>query len=57
MNQKNTENKSDNLLQKAEKLLIHKVKKSELHLTDSYNLRLIHQLEVHQLNLKCKMRS
>lgn len=50
MNQKNTEIKADNLRQKAEMLLINRVKKSELN--DYNNLRLIHELEVHQVELE-----
>ena len=53
MNQKNTEIKSDILRQKAELLLNKKVKRSELelHLTDANNLRLIHELEVHKIEV------
>jgi hypothetical protein len=50
MNQKNTEIKTDNLRQKAEMLLIKRVKTSELN--EYNNLRLIHELEVHQVELE-----
>jgi PAS domain S-box-containing protein len=52
MNQKNTENKADKLRQKAEMLLNIKVKSTEMHLANSNNPRLIHELEVHQIELK-----
>jgi len=52
MNQKSTENKTVNLRQKAELLVNKKVKTSELHLKDPNNLRLIHELEVHQIELE-----
>lgn len=47
-----SEDKLANLRQKAEMLLNKKVKTTELHLTDPNNLRLIHELEVHQIELE-----
>ncbi len=52
MNQKGTKNKTDKLRQKAELLVNKKVESSELNLTDPNNLRLIHELEVHQIELE-----
>jgi len=52
MNQKSKENKSVNLRQKAERLVNNKVKTSELQINDPNNLRLIHELEVHQIELE-----
>jgi len=52
MNQKSKENKSVNLRQKAEKLVNNKVKTSELQINDPNNLRIIHELEVHQIELE-----
>jgi PAS domain S-box-containing protein len=50
MNPKNTEVITENLRQKAELLLMNRVKKSEL--KEYNNLRLIHELEVHQVELE-----
>jgi len=50
MNQKNIDSKTDNLRQKAELQVNKKVKTSELN--EFNNLRLIHELEVHQIELK-----
>jgi PAS domain S-box-containing protein len=52
MNQKSTEYKTDKLRQKAEMRVKKKVKTSELNITDPNNLRLIHELEVHQIELE-----
>ncbi|HSO88278.1 MAG TPA: ATP-binding protein [Draconibacterium sp.] len=46
------ENKTENLRHKAEMLVNKKVKTSELPLTDPNNLRLIHELEVHKIELE-----
>ena len=50
MNQKNTEVNTEYLRQKAELLLMNRVRKSELN--EYNNLRLIHELEVHQVELE-----
>ena len=50
MDQNKTENKTGSLRQKAEMLLNNRVKKSELN--EYNNLRLIHELEVHQVELE-----
>ncbi len=50
MNKKNRENKTDNLRQKAELLVNKKVKTSELN--EFNNLKLIHELKVHQIELE-----
>ena len=52
MNQKSTENQTEKLRQNAEMLVNNKVKTSELNFTDPNNLRLIHELEVHQIELQ-----
>ncbi|MBW6535498.1 MAG: response regulator [Mariniphaga sp.] len=50
--QKQTENKSGKLRQAAEMLLMEKKQDSETSATESDNLKLIHELEVHQIELE-----
>ncbi len=52
MIQLKTENKTDKLRQKAEIVLYKKVSSSEKYLPDTNNPRLIHELEVHQIELE-----
>lgn len=52
MNQKSTEHKTVKLRQKSEILLNKKVNNSRLHLTDTDNPRLLHELEVHKIELE-----
>lgn len=52
MNQKSKKNKTDKLRQKAELLVNKKIESSEMNHADPNNLRLIHELEVHQIELE-----
>jgi len=52
MDQNKTENITGSLRQKAEILLNKKDKTSEFNIADPNNLRLIHELEVHKIELE-----